>query len=313
VNAEVPARADIEAAAFRLGGGVRRTPVMELDLRPHGIDGEVVLKLELMQHSGSFKARGALNAVLSLPAHATGVSAASGGNHAGAVSWAARRAGLTADVFVPANATPAKLERIRSYGGRIHLVEGYVKDALEACLVYSEEHGVPLLHPYDTFETVSGAGTTGLEIEDQVTDGDLVLVPCGGGGLYSGLAIALEGHAQVQPVEPEQCPDLARAIEAGGPVPVAVGGVAADSLGAPFIGGIAYAVATKHGVEPVLVDEEAIAAARGLLWDGARVLAEPGACVALAGLLTGRVQIRAGQVVVVVVTGGNNETFPTPR
>jgi threonine dehydratase len=308
---DVPTRADIEAARSRIGAAVRRTPVLEVDLRDQGVEARVVLKLELTQHTGSFKARGALNSVLSLPAHVTGVSAASGGNHAAAVAWAARRAGLRADVFVPENATPAKLARIRSYGARIHAVEGYVKDALEACRAYADEHGLPLLHPYDTFETVSGAGTTGLEVEDQVPHTDLVLVSCGGGGLYSGLAIALEGQSAVQPVEPEACPDLARAIEAGGPVPVDVGGVAADSLGAPYIGDIAYNVADKAGVDPILVDENGILAARQWLWQAVRVLAEPGACAALAALLTGRVSVGADQTVCVIVSGGNNETLPS--
>ena len=308
----VPTRADVEAAAFRVGAGVRRTPVLELGLHDHGIDAAVKLKLELTQHTGSFKARGALNSVLSLPAQVTGVCAASGGNHAAAVAWAAHRAGLSADVFVPANATPAKLARISAYGGRIHSVEGYVKDAIEACHAFSVEHDLPLLHPYDTFETVSGAGTTGLEIEEQVPDVDLVLVGCGGGGLYSGLAIALDGHARVQPVEPVECPDLAAALEAGGPVPVQVGGVAADSLGAPYIGHIAYAVASKHAVVPVLVEEDEIGRARRLLWDSVRILAEPGACVALAALLSGRVTVSRGQTVLLVISGGNNESFP-PR
>ncbi len=306
----VPSRADVEAAASRIGGGVRRTPVLAIDLREHGVSADVILKLELTQHSGSFKARGALNSVLSLPPDTPGVCAASGGNHAAAVAWAARRAGMTAEVFVPANATPAKLDRIRSYGGRIHAVDGHVKEALEACRAYAAEHDLPLLHPYDTFETVAGAGTTGLEIEEQVPNADRVLLGCGGGGLYSGLAVVLEGHASVQPVEPEACPDLARALAAGEPVPVDVGGLAADSLGAPAIGDIAFAVASKHAVRPVLVTEESIVAARRLLWDSARVLAEPGACVALAALLSERVRVEAGQVVVVLVSGGNNETFP---
>ncbi len=310
MTANVPTLADVETAATRIGAAVRRTPVLQLDLSEHGIEADVQLKLELTQHTGSFKTRGALNSVLSLPAHVTGVCAASGGNHAAAVSWAARRAGLRADVFVPANATPTKLDRIRAYGGRVHLVEGYVREAIQACTAYSVEHDLPLLHPYDTFETVSGAGTTGLEIREQVPGADLVLVGCGGGGLYAGLAIALEGNARVQPVEPEACPDLAEALAAGRPVPVEVGGIAADSLGAPYLGDIAYAVASKQAVVPALVDEAAILAARRLLWDSVRVLAEPGACVALAAVLTGRVPVQ-GQAVVVVISGGNNDSLPT--
>jgi threonine dehydratase len=273
-----------------------------------GVD--VALKLELMQHSGSFKARGALNSVLSLDDGVTGVCAASGGNHAGAVAWAAQRAGLRADVFVPTNATPAKIARIAEYGGQAHLVDGFVRDALAACLEFSASEGVPLLHPYDTFETVSGAGTLGLEIEDQVPETTLVVVGCGGGGLYAGLAAALDGVVRVQPVEPRLCPNLAEALSAGHPVPTTVGGVAVDSLGAPVVGAIAYEAAVQHGVEPVLVEDDAILAARRFLWRRVRVLAEPGACVALAALLSGEVEVGPGQTVTVVVSGGNNESIP---
>lgn len=305
-----PRRPDIEEAAFRIGSGVRRTPVLTLSPDETGLAFIVVLKLELLQHSGSFKARGALNSVLSLAPSATGVCAASGGNHAGAVSWAAGRAGLTADVFVPSNATPAKIARISEYGGHAHLVEGFVKDALEACLAFSAERGSPLLHPYDTFETVAGAGTLGLEIEDQIPEADIVVVGCGGGGLYAGLAIGLEGVTAVQPVEPTLCPNLARALEAGRPVDTIVGGVAVDSLGAPRIGEIAFETARELDVQPVLVEEADILGARRFLWDRVRVLAEPGACVALASVLSGQVAVNAGQTAVVIVSGGNNDTLP---
>ena len=306
----VPTRDDVEAAAARLGGAVRRTPLLELGLGDLGIEATVLLKLELTQHAGSFKTRGALNCVLSLAGDVHGVCAASGGNHAGAVSWAARRAGLRADVFVPGNATPAKIARIGAYGATAHLVDGFVKDALESCRRFADEHAVPLLHPYDTCETVAGAGTIGLEIEQQAPDVSLVLLSCGGGGLYAGTATALEGRCHVQPVEPELCPSLARALEVGHPVDTTVGGVAADSLGAPRIGEIAYTVAAKHAVSPVLVDEVAVESARRFLWESVRILAEPGACVALAGLLSGQVKVSPGDTVVVVVSGGNNETFP---
>jgi threonine dehydratase len=305
-----PRRPDIEAAAFRLGSGVRRTPVMTLQPDDTGLRGTVVLKLELFQHTGSFKARGALNSVLSLSSGVDGVCAASGGNHAAAVAWAASHAGIAADVFVPANATPAKIALIEEYGAKVHLVEGYVRDALEACTEFSQARALPLIHPYDTFETVSGQGTLGLEIEEQIADADVVVVGCGGGGLYAGLAIALEGVVAVQPVEARLCPSMARALEAGGPVDTDVGGIAADSLGPPRVGDIGYGVASEHGVEPVLVDEDDILAARRYLWDRMRVLAEPGACVALAAMLTGAVPISQRQTVAVVVTGGNNSTLP---
>jgi len=305
-----PRRPDIEAAAFRLGDAIRRTPVITLRPEDTGCTVGIVVKLELLQHSGSFKARGALNSVLSLDPGTSGVCAASGGNHAGAVAWAAQRAGVTADVFVPATAPPAKIARIAEYGGRAHLVDGFVKDALAACQDFAGRHGVPTLHPYDTFETVSGAGTLGLELEEQVPEAERVVVGCGGGGLFAGLAAALDGIADVLPVEPRLCPSLAAALDAGHPVASAVGGVAVDSLGAPAIGRIAFETARERHIASVLVDDEAIVAARRFLWSKLRVLAEPGACVALAAVLSGELDLAAGQDVVVVVSGGNNESWP---
>jgi threonine dehydratase len=306
-----PRRPDVETAAFRIGRGIRRTPVITLDPAETGLEASVVLKLELTQHGGSFKARGALNSVLSLEPGVTGVCAASGGNHAGAVAWAAQRAGVTADVFVPETATPAKIARIAEYGGRAHLVEGYVKDALDACLDFAASKGVPLIHPYDTFETVSGAGTLGLELEDQASEAGLVVVPCGGGGLFAGLCAAFDGVATVQPVEPRLCPALASAMAAGERVPTTVGGVAVDSLGAPMIGEIAFEAAVEQGVAPVLVEDAAILGARRFLWSRLRILAEPGACVGLAAVLGGQVDIHAGQTVAVVVSGGNDDSLPS--
>jgi threonine dehydratase len=306
----VTAPIDVAAARSRVAGHVRRTPVIEVEGATLGVSEPVVLKLELLQHTGSFKARGALNSVLCLDGTADAVTAASGGNHGAAVAWAARRTGLQADVFVPASSTPAKLERVRDYGARLHLVDGAVGDALEECAAFSERHGVPLVHPYDTVETVSGAGTVGLEIAEQVADADQVLVGCGGGGLYAGLSAALEPRVPVQPVEPELCPHLSLAVAAGHPVAHPPAGSAADSLGPARIGRLGYESATQHGRTSVLVTEEEITHARRFLWERVRVLAEPGASVALAGLLSGRVAVRPGSTVVVVVSGANNPTLP---
>lgn len=309
-TARVPRRRDVEVAQHTIGSVVRQTPVVDLG-ELAGIDARVVLKLELMQHTGSFKARGALNSALAMGEAGDGVCAASGGNHAAAVAWAARRTGVSADLFVPVNATPAKIARISEYGGRVHLVEGFVKGALEECRHFSERFAVPQIHPFDTVETVSGAGTVGLEIAAQVPDAAVVVVPCGGGGLYAGTAVALAGSgALVQPVEPEMCPALAEALAAGGPVDVAVGGVAGDSLGAPRVGAIGYAVAQMHAASVVLVPESRILEARRLLWSQLRVLAEPGACVALAAVAGGQVVVPRGSTIVVVISGGNNATLP---
>lgn len=306
----LPARADVEAARARIGAAVRRTPVLEVAGEELGVEGRVVLKLELLQHAGSFKARGAMNNVLSLPEGTRGIAAASGGNHGAAVAWAAGNAGLTADVFAPAAATPAKLERIEAYGARLHRVDGHVGEALAACQEHSEREGLPVVHPYDSFATVAGAGTLGLEVEEQVPDADRVVIACGGGGLYAGVATALHGMVPVQPVEPALCAHLHDALAAGHPVDRPSAGVAADALGPPRIGDHAFAVAGAHGSRSLLVDEDAILPARRWLWDHGRVLAEPAACVPLAAVLAGVVPVAAGETVVVVVSGGNNATLP---
>lgn len=310
MTATLPLLKDVESAAARLGEKIRHTPTTVIHGAELGIPVRVVLKLELLQHTGSFKARGALNSVMALDSGATGVTAASGGNHGAAVAWAAQRAGLRADVYVPGTSTPAKLDRIREYGANLHLVEGHVGDALEACQAFSQAHGVPLIHPYDTWETVCGAGTLGIEVAHQVPDADVVLLGCGGGGLYAGVATALAGRAKVQPVEPELCPHLHEAIGCGGPVEHASGGVAADSLGPPQVGRLGYQAAVAHGTGSVLVTEQAILDARRFLWQRVRVLAEPGASVALAALVSGRFRPSPGSTVVVVISGGNNPTVP---
>ncbi len=307
---ERPSRGDIEAAAVRLSGKVRRTPILELHGDEVGVPIRVVLKLELTQHTGSFKARGALNSVLSLDPEATGVVAASGGNHGTAVGWAARRGGVEADIFVPDHAPQAKIDQIMAQQAKVHLVNGFVRDALDAAMKLAADTGAVFIHPYDQFNTVAGAGTVGLEIEQQVPEADLVLVACGGGGLYAGLATALSGVIPVTPVEPKACPSLASAVEAGVPVPVVVGGVAVDSLGAGTAGSLALACAQSAGVTVPLVNDEDIVSARQWLWQRCRVLAEPGACVPLAAVLVGAVTVQPGDTVVVVVSGGNDPRIP---
>ena len=307
---ERPSRGDIESAAVRLCGKVRRTPVLELHGDELGVPARVVLKLELTQHTGSFKARGALNSVLSLDPGATGVVAASGGNHGTAVAWAAKRGGVEADIFVPDHAPQAKVDQIRAQQAKVHLVGGFVRDALDAAMKLAADMGATFIHPYDQFNTVAGAGTVGLEIELQVPDVHRVLVACGGGGLYAGLATALSGVVPVTPVEPTACPSLASAVEAGAPVQVEVGGVAVDSLGAGTAGSLALACAQSAGVVVPLVSDDDIVSARKWLWQRCRVLAEPGACTPLAALMAGAVTVHPGDTVVVVVSGGNDPRIP---
>lgn len=309
----LPERADLEAAARRLADRTRRTPMLELSGHDLDIPGRVLLKLELTQHSGSFKARGAMNSVLTMPDGTTGVFAASGGNHGAALAWAAVRAGVTADVFVPATSPQEKVDRIRGYGATAHIIDGYYPDALAAATQWAEGHGagsVTGVHAYDQFSTVCGASTVGLEVGEQAPEATLVLVACGGGGLYAGTALALQDSAAVLPVEPERCANLTAAQSAGEPVAIEVGGVAADSLGAAKIGSFAFETASLLGTTAMTVTDEQIVAARNWLWERCRILAEPGAVTPLAAVLSGAVPVHAGQTAVVVVSGGNNPEIP---
>ena len=310
VSIELPTRAEIESAFVRLTGTIRETPLLAVNGDELGVVGRVLLKLELTQHTGSFKARGALNSVLTLPDATGGVVAASGGNHAAALAWAASRGGLDADVFVPATSPNEKVERVRGYGATAHVVDGYYPDAYESALEWAAMRPVEYVHAYDRFSTVCGAASVGLELEMQAPDADSVLVACGGGGLYAGTALALRERTRVIPVEPERCANLHAAQAAGGPVEVEVGGVAADTLGASTIGSYAYETAYRFGAVPALVSDHAIGEARRWLWQYCRVLAEPGAVTPLAALMSGAAGVRPGEITVVVISGGNNPEIP---
>ncbi|MFW6091239.1 MAG: serine/threonine dehydratase [Actinomycetota bacterium] len=312
-DAPVPAHDDVVAAAERLAGLVRRTPVLDLAGEELGVPGRVLLKLELLQHVGVFKARGALNTLLSTAAPADGVVAASGGNHGAALAWAAGRAGVPARIYVPASSPTAKVDRVASFGADVVVVDGYYSDALAESERWAAERDVLRVHAYDTPSVVTGQGTLGLELAEQVPDASAVLVSCGGGGLYAGVALGLDGPTggpAVVPVEPERCPTLHTAVAHGGPVRVEVGGVAADSMGAAVAGRIAYAVASDHGATPALVPDDAIVEARRVLWERCRVLAEPGGATALAALLSGSYRPEPGDTTVVVVSGGNHPDIP---
>lgn len=311
-SVELPDASQLRRAAARLRGQIRRTPILEIDGAEVGVAARVVVKAELLQHTGSFKVRGALNTLLTHPAPAEGVVAASGGNHGAAVAWAAARVGVPARVFVPASSPRVKAERIASYGGQVVVVEGYYPEAFEASEKWAAGREVTRVHAYDAPDVVAGQGTLGLETAEQVPDATTVLVSCGGGGLYAGTSLALAGRCTVLPVEPERCPSLSAAVEAGRPVLAPVGGVAADSMGASTTGRIAHAVAMEAGVRPLLVSDEAILAARSFLWERCRILAEPGGATAFAALVSGVYRPADGETVVVVVSGGNTMELPDP-
>ncbi|MGD8330734.1 MAG: threonine/serine dehydratase [Acidobacteriota bacterium] len=305
--------ADIDAAAELIRAHVRRTPVMNLEPGYAELSAELFLKLELFQHTGSFKPRGAFHRILRSEVPEAGVITASGGNHGQAVAYVCRTLGLRAEIFVPAGSPPLKAERIRRFGAQVTVTGEFYDDAMEACLKRAEETGALLVHPYDHPQVVAGQGTVGRELEEQLPQLDTVLVAAGGGGLAAGVAAWYAGRRRVIAVEPEGCPALARALEAGEPVEVPVGGVAADSLGARRIGAVPFAVARELIDAAVLVSDEAILEAQWRLWDSLRILAEPGGVAALAALLSGAYVPQAGERVGAIVCGGNTASLPQQR
>ena len=298
-------RAAIEAAARRIAGHVRRTPVVDVESRGFGTAGEIVLKLECLQHTGSFKPRGALNRMLSVTIPAAGVIAASGGNHGLAVAWAAQRLGHRAEIFVPMIAPAIKVARLRELGAVVNQVGAVYADAFAASQVRQTETGAVVVHAYDQPEVVAGQGTMAMELEQQRADIDTVLVAVGGGGFIGGIAAWYGGRTRVVGVEPETSCALHAALAAGEPVDVDVSGVAADSLGARRVGSVAFPILRQHLHEMVLVSDDDIRSAARCLWRDWRVIAEPGGAAALAAVLSGRYRPAADERVAVVVCGAN--------
>lgn len=297
-------REDVEAAAGRIAGRIRRTPVLT-------VSDQLSFKLELVQHVGSFKPRGAFNRLLAAKEEGTlggqGVVTASGGNAGLAVAYAARELGVPARIFVPQTAPPRKLAGLRTLEADVIQVGREYAEAHAAAVVAQEESGALLVHAYDQPEIVAGQGTLGLELEEQLDGFDTVLVAVGGGGLIAGIATAIGDRARVVGIEPELAPTLYRAVEAGEPVDVQVGGCAADSLGARRLGTLAYEAVVAHKVQSLLVTEEAVIAARQALWQDYRLAVEHGAAVAYAPLLSGVYRPERDERVVVVLCGANTD------
>jgi threonine dehydratase len=285
---------------------IRRTPIVEVDGADFGLEGvTLVLKLEFMQHSGSFKARGAFTNLLCRDVPPAGVVAASGGNHGAAVAYAAMRLGKPARIFVPTVASPAKLERIRSYGADLVVTGDRYADALAASEQWAAQSGAMPIHAYEQVETLLGQGTVGLEFEEHDPKLDSVLVAVGGGGLIGGIAAWYGGRTKVVGVEPELCPTLEMAMAAGRPVDAPSGGIAADSLAPKRVGELMFPIAQAFVSGVVLVPDEAIAAAQAALWKVLRVVAEPGGAAAMAAVLSGRYPVSRGERVGVLVCGAN--------
>ena len=310
----MPTHDEIEAAARRLQPFLRHTPVLELapgDILP-GVP--AVLKLEFLQHSGSFKARGAFNKLLTSDVTETGVAAASGGNHGAAVAYAARALGHAATIFVPAPTPAAKLDRIAAYGARIVQGGAAYADALEACRAFQAQTGALDVHAYDEPAVLAGQGTLAAEMAASAPGLTHVLVAVGGGGLIGGVASWYRGTGTVVVgVEPQNCPTWHDARRNGGPLPVSVSGIASDSLGAGVLGGLSYRVLSETGAQSVLVDDDAIRAAQAWLWDRLRIVSEPGGAVALAPLLNGAWVPPAGARVGVVLCGANTDPGSVSR
>lgn len=301
--------ADIERAATRIGSHVRTTPVLAVAGADFGLAHDVTLKLELLQHAGSFKPRGAFNRIITAleagDVPASGVVAASGGNHGAAVAYAARALGLTAEIFVPSSSPTMKRDRIADFGATVRVIDGLYDDAQAAADVRQAETGALIVHPFDHADVVAGQGTMARELEAQIGPFDTLVAATGGGGFVAGQAAWLQDRVRVVSVEPDDSQCLAAAVAAGEPVPVTVGGVASDSLGAKQLGAVAWSVVRHHVDLAVTVPDDAIRAAQRALWDRLRLVAEPGGATALAALRTGAYAPAPGERVVVVVCGSN--------
>ena len=285
---------------------VRHTPVLRVDMADFGgAPGPFALKLECLQHSGSFKARGAFASLLTQAIPATGVAAASGGNHGAAVAYAAMRLGRPATIFLPGVTSPAKAERVRSYGARLVVTGERYADALAASEAFVRESGALAVHAFDQVGTLLGQGTIGCEIEADLPHLDTLLVAVGGGGLIGGIAAWFRGRVRIIAVEPEGSPTLARALAAGEPVDAETEGIAADSLAPKRVGQIVFPIAKSFVERVVLVTDDDIRAAQQALWDKVRVVAEPGGAAACAALLSGKYAPAPGERVAAVVSGAN--------
>ena len=303
-----PTPDDITAAAARITGHVRATPILTVEGAALGLDHPVILKLEHLQATGSFKVRGAFNTMLGAGVPPAGVVAASGGNHGAAVAYGATELGHASVIFVPkAIAKEEKLRRMRLFGGKVILTDGTVEDCMAAYADHAAQTGALSVHPYDTFPTLAGQGTVAAEIEDQTGGIDTILVATGGGGLIAGVAAWFRGRVRVISVETEGTNTLERSLREGPEISVQAKGIAASSLGGPRLGVMSYAVARDHVDRAIVLPDAAVFDAAQKLWEGTRLVGEPGAAVALAALTSGAYRPAPGERVCVLICGGNAE------
>lgn len=305
-------RTEIQDAGRRIATHVRRTPVLALEEKAFGIDARIFFKLECLQHTGSFKPRGAFNCILSSKIEEAGVIAASGGNHGAAVAYAAHKLGHRAEIFVPVITPKNKVDRLKQYCAAINITGNSYSEALAASKERALETGALAVHAYDDARVLAGQGTLGMELEEQVRGLDSVLIAVGGGGLIGGMAAWYQERVRVIAIEPERAPTLHKSLAAGQVVDVDTGGVAADSLGARRVGELMFPIAQRFVTQSLLVSDERITEAQRALWQHLRLIAEPGGATAFAALLSGVYKPRPGERVGVVLCGSNAElsTFP---
>jgi threonine dehydratase len=285
---------------------VRRTPVIETEAGELGLaSNRLYLKLELLQHSGSFKARGAFANLLIRELPASGVVAASGGNHGAAVAYAAMRLKVPAKIFVPTVSSPAKVQRIREYGADLKVDGDRYADALAASEAWVRKTAALPVHAFDQVETILGQGTIGMEFEEQAPNIDTLLVPVGGGGLIAGVAAWYAGRVNVVGVEPFAAPTLTKALAAGHPVDADAGGLAADSLAPRRVGERVFPIVQNYVHRVVLVTDDAIRSSQNVLWQVFRIVSEPGGAAAFSALLSGAYQPGISERVGVIISGGN--------
>ncbi|EDX84529.1 Pyridoxal-phosphate dependent enzyme superfamily [Synechococcus sp. PCC 7335] len=284
---------------------VRETPVIRSKTGSFGLDADLVLKLELFQHAGSFKTRGAFSKLLNSAVPLAGVIAASGGNHGAAVAYAAKKLGYPAEIFVPTVSSTTKVDRIRNYGAFLSIGGCDYFEALDKSYVRAAQTNALVIHAFDQWEVIAGQGTVGLEFEKQSPDLDTILVSVGGGGLIGGIAAWYQGHCKVVSIEPERAPTLHDSMAIGERAIVEVGGIAADALGARQVGQMMFPIAQQYVGECVLVDEDSIVKAQQLLWDQWRIVAEPAGVVPIAALISKRYVPQPGEKIGVLICGGN--------
>ena len=301
---ELVTGAEIARVADLIRPYVRETPVLTVDRADFGLPpGPLAFKLEFLQHSGSFKARGAFANLLLRAVPPAGVVAASGGNHGAAAAYAARALGVPAHVFVPTASSPAKIARIRGYGAELVVEGDSYNDALALSERFRATTGALRLHAFDEIETMLGTGTIAVEVGRQLPGPTTLLAAAGGGGLLAGL---VAGHpGPVVGVEPTGAPTLRAALDAGAPVDAPVGSVALDSLAPLRVGVNTYPVIAAGVRDVLLVEDDEIRAAQRALWETLRVVVEPGGATAFAALLSGRYVPAPDEVPVFVLSGAN--------